>query len=504
MATAPTNSASKASSTQQRPSPVNDAASELIAQITTPVRELSEVFAAQSEAIARDGAPTLEERRRHLRTLEQVVMRNRLALATAAVEDFGTKSSVETEISEIVGTVSTIRYMRHNLRRWMKPRRRSTSIWFAPGKGRVLAQPKGVVGVISPWNFPVHLSIVPMATALAAGNRVMVKMSEYTPSTTRLLMRVLREEFDRDTLHISSGGPDVGGAFAQLPFGHLFFTGSTGVGKSVAAAAAKNLTPVTLELGGKSPVIVDRHFPAEAAARSIVWGKLYNGGQVCIAPDYVLVPEGHEHEFADAATRVARELYPDIEGNPDYTSAIHDAHYARLVGLIEDAQTRGAKIVSAGGPDEGVAERKVPLSVIVNPESDARVMGEEIFGPVLPVIGYGDLDDAIRYVNGRPRPLALYLFTNEEAHRDAVLSRTTSGGVTVNDTMVHYLVNDLPFGGVGASGMGSYHGREGFDTFSHLKPVFFQRPVAGRTGVQMLYPPYQPVAKLILRMMRWI
>jgi len=465
------------------------------------IAELDRVFAVQRNAFRTQGAPDLARRRQQLRAIERLLVDHRDEFAAVSVADFGTRGRAETEIAEIVTSLASVRYMRRHLRAWTKPRRRSTSIWFKPGISRVIPQPKGVVGVMVPWNFPIHLAIVPIATALAAGNRVMVKASEYTPATAQLLKRLLATEFDSDTVYVTDGERDVSEAFSRLPFGHLLFTGSTNVGRSVAQAAAANLTPVTLELGGKSPVVVAPDYSLERAAKSIVWGRLQNGGQICVAPDYVLVPEGKEHDFAHAAQRAAEEMYPTIAGNPDYTPAIHQGEYDRLQSMLSEVGS--ASLVTAGGqPAAGVDERKVPLTVVVNPPADSQMATREIFGPILPIFGYRDLDDAIAHINNRDEPLALYVFSDKRANQDAIISRTASGGVTVNDTLLHYLNPDLPFGGVGASGMGAYHGREGFDTFSHLKSVFYQRSIAGRTGVQLLYPPYGRVAEILVSLMR--
>ncbi|MGH8972286.1 MAG: coniferyl aldehyde dehydrogenase [Acidimicrobiia bacterium] len=465
---------------------------------------LKEVFDAQRRAFEAHGAPSAEARKADLTALLRLVLDNRKAIARACQEDFGARSPHESEIAEVVATSHTIRYARKHVAKWMKPRRRATGIWFWPAPNRLVPQPKGVVGIMVPWNFPVNLALSPLAAALAAGNRAMIKTSELTPATGDLLSRLVAERFAPDHVSVVGGDVEVARAFAALPFDHLLFTGSTAVGRQIMKAAAENLTPVTLELGGKSPVIVDEGYPLERAAQRIVWGKLVNAGQICIAPDYVLVPEGRQKEFADLAGAAARRMYPRLAGNDDYTSVVNDAHYQRLCGWVDEARASGAHVETALEPSESRAERKLPLTVVLDPADDLKVAQEEIFGPVLPVIGYQSLDDAVGYVNKRPRPLALYLFTQQAANRDKVLEQTTSGGVSLDDTLLHYLQDDMPFGGVGASGMGSYHGREGFDTFSHNKPVFRQLGLAGRTGAQLLYPPYGPVTSVLLKLMRRI
>jgi acyl-CoA reductase-like NAD-dependent aldehyde dehydrogenase len=467
--------------------------------------ELKAVLDRQRAAFLAAGPPSLRRRRRDLRTLEDLVLRNRVPLAEALREDFGHRSRIETEIAEIIGSANALRHARRHVALWALPRLRGTSIWFLPGSNRVVAQPKGVIGIVAPWNYPVNLTLAPLAAAIAAGNRAMVKMSEYTPTTSALLTRLIGEAFPVEQVYLTAGDADVAREFCALPFDHLLFTGSTQNGRAVMRAAAENLTPVTLELGGKSPVVVDERYSIEQAAQRIVWGKLFNSGQTCIAPDYVLVPEGSEDRFVQAATAAARSLYPTLAGNEDATAIINGGHYARLRSLVDDARSQGAAVtVAQHGDPENPATRKLPLHLVTGVTDSMRVAREEIFGPVLPVIGYRKLDDAIGYINDRPRPLALYLFTNRGRSKRALLKRTTSGGVTVNDTMLHFLQEGSPFGGSGESGMGSYHGREGFETFSHHKSVFTQRGALGFTGTKLLYPPYGRVASLLLRLMRRI
>lgn len=471
---------------------------------TTDPADLGEAFARQRTAFDRNRSPSLHERRANLLKLQRVVEQNRLILVEAANSDFGVRSAFETEMSEIVGAVSSIRYMRRRLRFWMAPRRRSVSLWYKPAKNRVEPGPLGVVGVVSPWNFPSVLALIPAATALAAGNRVMLKVSEFTPHTSAVLKRLIEENFSPDLVYVTDGGGDVASTFTELPFDHLIFTGSTQVGKIVAKAAADNLTPVTLELGGKSPVIVDENYPIGSAASTVAWAKLYNGGQVCISPDYVLVPRGREKEFAVAAREAARKLYPRAGGNPDYTAILNQRHYDRIDGYIKEAQALDLEVISVEDPELGRERRQLPLTMIINPPADSTVMKDEIFGPVLPIIGYDFDDTAVNFVNSRSTPLALYLMSNGKRRQQRWLSRVASGNAVVNDLMLGYLQNDLPFGGRGGSGYGAYHGREGFDTLSHLRPVLYQRAIFGRTGGQMLYPPYGRVAALLLNLMRRI
>jgi len=466
--------------------------------------ELGEVFARQRAAFDRNPAPSLQQRKAILLKLERLIEQNRLILAEAANADFGTRSGFETEMSEIVGTISIIRFMRRRLRSWMSPRRRSVSMWYMPAKNRVEPRPLGVVGVVSPWNFPLNLALVPAATALAAGNRVMLKVSEFTPHTSAVFKRLIEENFSPELFYVTDGGGEIASRFTTLPFDHLLFTGSTQVGKVVAKAAAENLTPVTLELGGKSPVVVDKNYSIERAATTVAWAKVFNGGQVCVAPDYVLVPRGREKEFAVAAREAARKLYPQVAGNPQYTAILNQRHYDRVTGYITEAHARDLEVVTAEDLELGRERRQLPLTMIINPPADSTVMKDEIFGPVLPIIGYDSDDTAVDFVNSRSTPLALYLLSNGNRRQQQWLTRIPSGSAVVNDLIVGYLQNDLPFGGLGGSGYGAYHGREGFDAMSHLRPVMYQRHIFGRTGVQMLYPPYNIIADVLLKLMRRI
>jgi coniferyl-aldehyde dehydrogenase len=375
---------------------------------------------------------------------------------------------------EIMPTVHGIDYLRRNVRRWMRPRARRVALQFRPGTARIVLQPLGVVGIVSPWNYPMSLCLMPLATAIAAGNRAMLKPSEHTPKTSDLLGAMLRETFPEDQVAVVTGGADVGEAFAALPFDHLVFTGSTGVGRAVMRAASANLVPVTLELGGKSPAIVDRGFPPARAARSIAFGKLANAGQTCIAPDYALVHEGDVEAFVDAFTAAVRTAYPGGTGDVAYTAIISQRHYDRLAALIEDARGGGATIAEISATLGTPGVRKLPPTLIVGATPEMTVMQEEIFGPVLPIIPYKDILGAIACVNANARPLALYVFSEDRGVVRQVLDRTTSGNATVNDTLLHYAQDDLPFGGVGPSGMGAYHGEEGFRALSHAKGVFTQ------------------------------
>jgi coniferyl-aldehyde dehydrogenase len=453
---------------------------------TDPGAEASRLLTAQHAAIARDGVPTYQARLAALDALQARIRAYRRRFAEAISADFGSRSTAETDLAEIITLLSGIRHIRHHLAGWMKPQRRAVHWTFRPGKARILYQPLGVIGVISPWNYPLMLSLGPLADALGAGNRVLLKPSEQTPQTAALLQQMLAEIFAPDQVAVVQGGPDTAEAFARLPFDHLLFTGSTAVGKHVMRAAADNLTPVTLELGGKSPVIVCRDYPLRKAARTIAIGKFLNAGQTCIAPDYALVPADRADSFAQAVIDEAGRLYPKLAGNNDYTAIISERHYNRLHDLVETARTMGARILTRDDPPARAA-RKFPPTVILGATSEMPVMQQEIFGPILPVLPYTDLNEAIETVNAGPKPLALYCFSNDTAVVDAVLARTRSGGVTVNATLLHCAQDDLPFGGVGPSGTGAYHGRDGFIRLSHPRAVF----ETGRlSALDRLAPPY--------------
>jgi acyl-CoA reductase-like NAD-dependent aldehyde dehydrogenase len=449
---------------------------------------LRSAFDAQREAFARAPFPDVATRARRLVALERLLAQNIDAIAGAIARDFGHRSHHETRLLEIFPSLEGVRYARRNLRRWMKPQRRAVSLWFQPGRAEVIAQPLGVVGIIVPWNYPIYLAIGPLVGALAAGNRALVKMSESAPSTGTLLAALVGRHFAPDEVGIVNGDAEVARAFAALPFDHLLFTGSTGVGRAVMRAAAESLTPVTLELGGKSPAIVGPDYPIAAAAERILVGKCMNAGQTCIAPDYALVPAARVREFVDAAQRVVRACYPDPLRSPDYTAIVNERHFARLAGYLDEARARRAEVVALAGTDgPDAATRRFPPVIVLGAPDDCRVMREEIFGPILPVVPYASLDGALAYVNARPRPLSLYYFDRDEGRITQVLTGTVAGGVTINDTILHIAQESLPFGGVGPSGMGQYHGRAGFETFSKQKAVFRQSRL---NAMGLFKPPY--------------
>jgi coniferyl-aldehyde dehydrogenase len=455
---------------------------------------LASVLARQRAAFERDGIPGAQQRRANLAKLKRAMTTRRADLEAAVRADFVYRSAYETAMLELAPTIGGIDYLRRHVGRWMRPQRRRVALHLRPGVAEILYQPLGVIGVLSPWNYPIGLCLMPLATALAAGNRVMLKPSELTPRTADAIAAMLGEIFSEDEVFVATGGPDVGAAFSELPFDHLIFTGSARIGRLVMKAASDRLVPVTLELGGKSPAIIDRGYALERAAASVAFGKLVNAGQTCIAPDYVLAPSAQVDAFAEAYERAVRAYYPAGERDDAYAAIISRQHYDRLRALVDDARAKGARVVKMGGATPPRDNTLAP-TLLLGATPEMQVMQEEIFGPILPVIAYDAIEDAIAYVNARPRPLALYLFSDRRSAVDEVLTRTISGNVTVNDTLLHYAVEDLPFGGVGSSGMGAYHGEEGFKQFSHAKGIFIQSRwnLAG-----MLRPPYRKLTDAVL------
>lgn len=479
-----------ADSTRPR-DPVNDAAASALGRI----------FTIQKAAFDADRAPSRKTRLARLDALMRAVEQNEEKILAAIAADFGARAREESIVSEVIVTLSAVRLAKKNLARWMSSRKVATPLHMLPGRSRLEPQPLGVIGIVSPWNYPIQLALSPAVAALAAGNRVMLKPSELTPRTSEILKKIIAADFAEDLFAVVTGGADIGAAFTQIPFDHLLFTGSTAVGRKVAEAAAKNLTPVTLELGGKSPAIIDESADLAKAARAIAHGKMFNAGQTCVAPDYVLAPLGNLNAAVDAIAGAARTLYPEIDTTPDYTSIVSDHHYARLADMIAEARDAGARILEIGSSNALGPQRKLPLTIVVDPPSETRLMREEIFGPVLPVLGVASLDAAINHVNAHDRPLALYWFGEDKAARERVLAQTVSGGVTVNDTLWHVAQENLPFGGVGPSGMGAYHGATGFETFSHMKPVFYQSRFASGA---LLYPPFTDKTRKLLNFVRKI
>ncbi len=470
-------------------------------ELSVTADPVAQVFAAQRAAFERERYPSLRTRQDRLARLKALVVENEKRFADAVDSDFGDRSEHETRLAELYIVAAEIADARAHLRRWMRRERVATPLHLLPGRAYIERQPLGVAGIISPWNYPVQLAFAPALGALAAGNRVLLKPSELTPATSALMRELVAARFAEDEFAVILGDADVGRRFTELPFAHLFFTGSTAVGRLVARAAAANLTPVTLELGGKSPAIVAPDADLAAAAPRLMSGKLLNAGQTCIAPDYALVPEASVEAFVAAVTRAAGKLYRSYAANPDYTAIVNARHYERLRGLVEDARAKGARIVVLDPANEppDASSRKLLPTLLLGVTDDMAVMREEIFGPLLPIETYRTLDEAIAKINARPHPLAFYYFGREGEARSRVLRETLAGGVTVNDTLWHFAHKNLPFGGVGASGSGAYHGEASFLTFTHRKPVFVQPKVA---AARLLYPPYGKAFEKVLGLLR--
>ncbi|MGB8919932.1 MAG: coniferyl aldehyde dehydrogenase [Pseudomonas sp.] len=460
-----------------------------------PLEELDRLFAAQRAAYAANPMPPAAQRQQWLKALRDLLSDERQALIDAISTDFSHRSADETLLAELMPSLHGIHYASRHLKGWMKSSRRKVGMAFQPASAKVVYQPLGVVGIIVPWNYPLYLAIGPLVGALAAGNRVMLKLSESTPATGLLLKALLARIFPEDLVCVVLGESDVGVAFSRLRFDHLLFTGATSIGKHVMRAAAENLTPVTLELGGKSPAIVSRDVPLKDAAERIAFGKTLNAGQTCVAPDYVLVPQDRVGAFVEAYRQVVNNFYPTLADNPDYTAIINERQLARLNNYVSDATSKGALLIPLFEQGQG---RRMPHSLLLNVSDEMIVMQDEIFGPLLPIVPYQDLDQAFAYINQRPRPLALYYFGYDKREQNRVLHETHSGGVCLNDTLLHVAQDDMPFGGIGPSGMGHYHGHEGFLTFSKAKGVLIKQRF---NAAKLIYPPYgKSIQKLIQKL----
>jgi len=457
--------------------------------------DMQGILARQKAAHLRDGAPTAAQRIERIDRCIGLLIDHRGQIEDALNQDFGSRSREATAFTDVAGSIGPLKHARAHLAKWMQPQKRKPTpaiLGLFGAKAEVRYQPKGVVGVISPWNFPVNLTFAPLAGILAAGNRAMIKPSEYTPATSELMKTMFGKVFSEEEIAVITGGPEVGEEFTRLAFDHLIFTGATSIARHVMRAAAENLVPLTLELGGKSPVILGKSADLGVAAARIMNGKTLNAGQICLAPDYVLAPQESVEGFVAAARTSVAKMFPTIKDNPDYTSIVAQRHYERITGYIDDARAKGARIVELKPEGEDLTQqehRKIAPTLILDPTDDMKVMQEEIFGPVLPVKSYRTVDEAIGYVNGHDRPLGLYYFGADAAEQEKVLSATTPGGVTVNDVIMHVAQEELPFGGVGPSGMGSYHGHDGFLEFSHRKAIYSQ--IKKDIGpLQALRPPY--------------
>ncbi|MCG9739591.1 coniferyl aldehyde dehydrogenase [Shewanella insulae] len=462
---------------------------------------LKQLLARQKTSFREQGAPSRQQREAQLIALKQALLSHQQAIVEALNADYGHRSPDDSRISDIMPCVNNINYTLKKLKGWMKPSRRHAGILLAPAKVQVQYQPLGIVGIIVPWNFPVMLSIGPLITALAAGNRAMIKLSEFTPETNKVLKQMLAGLFDETQVAVVEGEAEVAAAFSALPFDHMLFTGSTTVGRHVMRAAADNLTPVTLELGGKSPVIIAPDMPLDTAVERMIYGKCLNAGQICVAPDYVLLPKGQSQAFVQAFINRFTQMYGEIGQNPDYGAIINQRQFDRLQAVLQDAIDQGAKVTPTSTETMTPGSRKLPVQLITGVNEQMKVMQEEIFGPLLPIVEYDSLGSAIEYVNDRPRPLALYIMSFDAGTQQRLLEHTHSGGVCINETVFHVAADDAPFGGIGPSGMGHYHGKEGFLTMSHAKTILSRGRL--NTG-KLVHPPYgkaiqQLLMKLFLR-----
>ena len=476
-----------------------------VAQDNDITTELQTLLDRQRDAYLAEGAVDAETRIDRLDRGIDVVYANRDRIIEALNSDFSCRSREVTLMTDVAASLGPLKHARKHLRDWMRGEKRTTMfpLNLLGGRSRVEYQPLGVVGVISPWNFPVNLTFGPLAGILAAGNRAMVKPSEFTPATSALMAEMVAEAWAPEEVAVVTGGPEVGQAFSALPFDHLLFTGATGVARHIMAAAAKNLVPVTLELGGKSPVILSRSADIDTALERIMLGKTLNAGQICLAPDYLLVPEEKLDAVLAAAESAVARMYPRLLDNPDYTAIVNDRHYQRLSQYLAELGEQGVETIAINPASEDFSNqtdsRKMPPTLIPRPPLDSAVMQEELFGPLLPIMTYSDFDETIRYINSQPRPLAAYYFGSDGNEERAVLERTTSGGVCINDVIMHVMQEDLPFGGVGPSGMGAYHGEDGFRRFSHAKSIYRQTKLnIGRIGGML--PPYGAATEKTIKM----
>lgn len=451
-------------------------------------KSLQTIFNQQRTAFNAQPYPDLDSRRSKLFNLKKQIIRYQDVIAAAINTDFSSRSIDESKLLDLLGSVLEAEHAIRHLRKWMRPSKRSTELLFLSNRLRVQYQPKGVVGVVVPWNFPVYLALGPLVAALAAGNRVMIKLPEVTPATNAVIKRMLAEIFNEDEVAVFGEEISDPSLFTTLPFNHIVFTGSPAIGRVVMRAAAENLTPVTLELGGKSPALVSRNYPLADAAKRILHGKATNCGQICVAPDYALVPKEKVSEFAEACKTNFTTMYGQtISSNTNYTSIVNDRHLKRILEILDDAKQKGAQIIPCGKYDIEQDARRMPVHIVLNCTPEMRILKEELFGPILPVVAYDSLDDAIAYIQNGERPLALYCFTHDSNERDYILKQTHSGGVTINDWGWHVVNHDAPFGGIGNSGMGTYHGEEGFRELSHAKTVFIRHRFF---PTQLFYPPY--------------
>ncbi|MDO6765421.1 coniferyl aldehyde dehydrogenase [Agarivorans sp. 1_MG-2023] len=457
-------------------------------------QQLNQDLSRMQAAFKQQTYPTLQQRKYHLDQLLALILENQSAIIKAISEDFGHRSSHETQLIEIFPSIEGIRYALKHLKKWLKPQRRGVSIWHFGASNSVVAQPLGVIGVIVPWNYPLYLAIGPLTDALAAGNKAMIKMSELSPHLTKLLIDLMPQYLPDDVVSIYADDGDLGPLFSGLAFDHLVFTGSTNTGRKVMQAAAANLTPVTLELGGKSPVIIANDYPIKLAAERIMMGKLFNAGQTCVAPDYILLPKSQRQAFIDACLAYCKKHYSDLS-DKSISSIISSDFLARLHEILGDAEQQGANTTPLIA---GESSGKIAPTLIFDAPATTTLMQQEIFGPLLPVVEYEELAEAIAYVNQHEHPLALYVFSNQQQLQQQVIQQTQAGGVCINEVLLHVAQHELPFGGVGASGMGHYHGYDGFVQFSKMLPIFKQGRFA---AISLMQPPYNKFTDLLIKLM---
>lgn len=480
-------------------------APEKLLDVTDIEETMKAALDAQREDYIQEGVVTAETRIDRLQRAIDVLVKYSDELVDALNTDFTCRSREVSLLTDVGAGIAPMKHAIKHLRSWMKPEKRPTMfpMNLMGGRSRIEYQPLGVVGIIAPWNFPVNMVFAPLAGVLAAGNRAMIKPSEYTPATSAVMVKMIEEAFDPKEVAIFDGGPEVGQAFSGLPFDHMIFTGATSIARHIMAAASRNLVPLTLELGGKSPVVISRSADLEKSLGRIMMGKTLNAGQICLAPDYLLVPEEKLPQVIEAAHNAVAQMYPKLLDNNEYTSVINERHYKRLTGYLEEAESRGQQIIAINPGNEDFSAQdgtlKIPPTLLPEAADDLSVMEEEIFGPLLPIRTYKNFEDTIAYINSKPRPLAAYYFGEDKEEEQAMTSRTTSGGFCVNDVIMHVMQEELPFGGVGPSGMGAYHGEAGFKTFSHAKSIYSQASINIAKLGGML-PPYGKATENTIKM----
>lgn len=462
---------------------------------------LNKVLEKQKKAHLRDGALSVETRKEWIDRCIALLIKYQNEIVEAISKDFGHRSTESSLLADVAGSIGSLKSAKENIKKWVKPEKRKVTpaiLGLLGAKLRVEYQPLGTVGVISPWNFPVTLTFGPLGSIFAAGNRAMIKPSEFTPETSKLMKVMFEEAFKEEEVAVFTGGPDLGEAFSSLPFDHLLFTGATSIAKHVMRAASENLVPVTLELGGKSPVIISKNTNFDMSVKRVMAGKTMNAGQICLAPDYVFIPKDKKEEFISQSKKTVTEMYPSLKDNPDYTSVINQRHYDRLQGYVDEAKEKGFEVIEINPSNEDFSQQahhKIPPTLIVDPDDNLSVMKEEIFGPILPVIPYENLDKCIELINSKAKPLALYMFSESKNNIDRIISKTSSGGMVINEVKSHFLNLKLPFGGVNTSGLGRSHGHSGFLEFSNERSIL-KNGILSMVG--LIFPPYDNFTKRII------